>query len=154
MRYAIALIATLLVGDCSLGALNGTDSADDVVSLRPSWVFTQLRVLKADKAVISFCGGEFSSCESAKRKLTQLTILCSNVVLGIIDVGKLISFPHDVYEDYDPELMLFWKREGEDYLERFTLKKGTANLATIAIALCPKEIQEFGISTLIDIEIF
>ena len=138
MRYAIALIATLLVGDCSLGALNGTDSADDVVSLRPSWVFTQLREKGVESALISHCGGKLYSCREARERLILTAEECSNVFLGIIDGNKYADVPRDLYEISYPGLVLFVKPVGEQYLLRINLN-ASATPSNIAVVLCPQE---------------
>ena len=138
MRRIIALIATLLVGGCSSGALSGVKNVDEVVSLRPSWIFTQLREKGVEKAAISFCGGKHNSCRDAKERLVLLTAQRSNLFLGIINGDKYAGVPEDLYDTKDPELMLFWKPWNENYLERFNLM-GTVDQDAVAYILCPEE---------------
>ena len=138
MRYTLSLITMLLVGGCTPGAFSEVNDVDEVVSLRPVWIFTQLREKGVDTAVISFCGGKPNACRDAKDRLVILTAKCSNVFLGIIDGSEYAGVPRDLYDRKEPELWLYRKSMGANYLVRLD-PIAEINSQKVGIALCPLE---------------
>ncbi len=114
-----------------------------VVSLDPLWLPTQLRERGGDRAALSMCGGDLHSCAEATQLLRSLTAQCSNVFLGIIDLGVHPGVPKNLYDAEDSKFIIFLKEQGSKVLAPVRLM---ANVSpdTVAIAMCPEESRAFG----------